>query len=352
MPHTDHKTTNNGRSGDTSMSRPPLETPRPALNELRGAMGRRPSSGGEHFGRLVAARRAELGLSQDELATKMNASRSIVTRIERGYPPSTEVLDRLTEALKMEPEAGALRGSIAKATAGATAGGGALRGSIAKATAGATADAGALRGSIAKATAGATAGGGALRGSIAKATAGATADAGALRGSIAKATAGAAAGAKAGGKRAGTLWTSFDGRRRWLVVGIAVLIPLLLIVGGVLSGDDGAAPSKQAPVAVTASAAPGVLSAVEQAQRQAEKEQAQAEKRAERKAAAAEREREEAAASPPPSSDSSEDFSEPVTVTPSAPAPAPAPSSGGGSSGGGSNAPPPEASHGLGGAGG
>jgi transcriptional regulator with XRE-family HTH domain len=316
------------------MSRPPLETPRPALNELRGAMGRRPSSGGEHFGRLVAARRAELGLSQDELATKMNASRSIVTRIERGYPPSTEVLDRLTEALKMEPEAGALRGSIAKATAGATAGGGALRGSIAKATAGATA------------------GGGALRGSIAKATAGATADAGALRGSIAKATAGAAAGAKAGGKRAGTLWTSFDGRRRWLVVGIAVLIPLLLIVGGVLSGDDGAAPSKQAPVAVTASAAPGVLSAVEQAQRQAEKEQAQAEKRAERKAAAAEREREEAAASPPPSSDSSEDFSEPVTVTPSAPAPAPAPSSGGGSSGGGSNAPPPEASHGLGGAGG
>ncbi len=283
------------------MSQPPLETPRPALNELRGAMGRKPSNGGEHFGRLVAARRAELGLSQDELATKMNASRSIVTRIERGYPPSTEVLDRLTAALKMEPEAGALRGSIAKATAGATAGGGALRGSIAKGTAGTT------------------------------------------------------AAAKAGGKRVGTLWTSLDGRWRWLVVGIAVLIPLLLIVGGVFSGDDGA-PSQEPPVALSASAAPGVLSAVEQAQlqaqRQAEKEQAQAEKRAERKAAAAERRR-EAAASPPPSSDdggSSEDFSEPVIVTPAPPPPAP--SGGGGSSGGGSNAPPPEASHGLGGSGG
>jgi transcriptional regulator with XRE-family HTH domain len=76
-------------------------TTRPAPTEInRGGKSRR---GDEIFGRLVAVRRAGLGLSQEDLAARMNTSRSNVVRIEKGRPPSAGTLKRLTSALDVEP---------------------------------------------------------------------------------------------------------------------------------------------------------------------------------------------------------------------------------------------------------
>ena len=69
------------------------------------------------FGRLVTARRSVLGLSQKALAVRMRTSHAAVVRIEAGQLPSTEVLQRLCDALSGEPETGALRRSIAEARA-------------------------------------------------------------------------------------------------------------------------------------------------------------------------------------------------------------------------------------------
>ena len=70
--------------------------------------GRRSSkSGGEVFGRLVAVRRAGLGLRQEDLAARIDTSQANVARIEEGQPPSTETLTRLAAALNVESGAGA-----------------------------------------------------------------------------------------------------------------------------------------------------------------------------------------------------------------------------------------------------
>jgi transcriptional regulator with XRE-family HTH domain len=70
--------------------------------------GRRSSrSGGEVFGRLVAVRRAGLGLRQEDLAARIDTSQANVARIEEGQPPSTETLTRLAAALNVQSGAGA-----------------------------------------------------------------------------------------------------------------------------------------------------------------------------------------------------------------------------------------------------
>jgi transcriptional regulator with XRE-family HTH domain len=56
----------------------------------------------EKLGRLVAARRAELGLTHRDLATRMDVSRATIARIEKGQPQSTETLRRLAKALRPE----------------------------------------------------------------------------------------------------------------------------------------------------------------------------------------------------------------------------------------------------------
>ncbi len=71
-----------------------------------------------NFGRLVAARRSALGLSQERLAARMHTSPSAVARIEEGHPPSHEVMQALTAALHGERAPGALRRSIARLAAG------------------------------------------------------------------------------------------------------------------------------------------------------------------------------------------------------------------------------------------
>lgn len=63
--------------------------------------------GDEIFGRLVAVRRAGLGLSQEELAARIDTSQANVARIEEGQSPSTETLTRLATALNTEPGTGA-----------------------------------------------------------------------------------------------------------------------------------------------------------------------------------------------------------------------------------------------------
>jgi ribosome-binding protein aMBF1 (putative translation factor) len=54
----------------------------------------------EQLARLVILRRAQLGLSQAELARRMGTSPSVVSRIETGqHPTNTATLKRLAEAL-------------------------------------------------------------------------------------------------------------------------------------------------------------------------------------------------------------------------------------------------------------
>jgi transcriptional regulator with XRE-family HTH domain len=64
------------------------------------------SQGDEIFGRLVAVRRAALGLSQEDLAARMETSQASVAGIENGRPPSLEVLELLGVALAAEPRPG------------------------------------------------------------------------------------------------------------------------------------------------------------------------------------------------------------------------------------------------------
>jgi transcriptional regulator with XRE-family HTH domain len=54
----------------------------------------------EKLGRMVAARRAELGLTHRDLAKRMDVSRPTIARIEKGQPQSTETLRRLAKALR------------------------------------------------------------------------------------------------------------------------------------------------------------------------------------------------------------------------------------------------------------
>ena len=70
---------------------------------------RSPSEGGSVYGGLVAGQRVKLGLTQRELAARINVSRSTVSRIERGQQPSAEMRRRISLALNPAPPAGPLR---------------------------------------------------------------------------------------------------------------------------------------------------------------------------------------------------------------------------------------------------
>lgn len=55
----------------------------------------------EQIARVVIMRRAELGLSQQEVAERMGTTASVISRIETGqHRTSTETLRRLAEALE------------------------------------------------------------------------------------------------------------------------------------------------------------------------------------------------------------------------------------------------------------
>lgn len=55
----------------------------------------------EQLARVVIMRRAELGLSQQDLAERMGTTASVISRIESGqHRTSTETLRRLAEALE------------------------------------------------------------------------------------------------------------------------------------------------------------------------------------------------------------------------------------------------------------
>ncbi len=57
----------------------------------------------EMIARKVIVRRAELGLSQKELAQRVGTSHSAISRIESGqHPTSVQTLIRLAEALELE----------------------------------------------------------------------------------------------------------------------------------------------------------------------------------------------------------------------------------------------------------
>ncbi len=69
-------------------------------------------SGGEVFGRLVAVRRAGLGLSQEDLAARMDTSQPNIAGMEEGRPPSFDTLMRLATALNVEPGTAAVLNSL------------------------------------------------------------------------------------------------------------------------------------------------------------------------------------------------------------------------------------------------
>ena len=59
----------------------------------------------ERVARLVIARRAQLGLTQEELAERMGTSHSAISRIESGrHRTSVDTLQRLAAALETELE--------------------------------------------------------------------------------------------------------------------------------------------------------------------------------------------------------------------------------------------------------
>jgi transcriptional regulator with XRE-family HTH domain len=90
---------------------PAVENARPAPTEVNGSR-EEIGQGGEIFGRLVAVRRAGLGLSQEDLATRMDTSQSNVAGIEEGRPPSLDTLTRLATALDVEPGTAAVLSSL------------------------------------------------------------------------------------------------------------------------------------------------------------------------------------------------------------------------------------------------
>jgi transcriptional regulator with XRE-family HTH domain len=66
----------------------------------RDADGNEPVRDFEEIARMVIMRRAQLGLTQQELAERMNTTKSVISRIESGQHRSgTDTLRRLAEAL-------------------------------------------------------------------------------------------------------------------------------------------------------------------------------------------------------------------------------------------------------------
>jgi transcriptional regulator with XRE-family HTH domain len=260
-------------SGKLPSSRPPLEaTPRAALIGNSGN-GKKTVQGGEIFGRLVAVRRAARGLSQEDLAAMMDTSQSNVARIEEGQPPSSETLKRLAAALDVEPATGGLRRSVARATASGDRARTLRRAGV---SLGVTIVAALWLSMIV------VDGGGARIGL-------ATAAVAALWLSVIVAERGARTGIAAGpnvqrgkaapqrpiaraaasGSGARTPWNALGGRWLWGGPAIAVVVPVLVILGGRSSSTDGGDPSQQSLQA--GSAAPAAPITVVEAQKKAQK---------------------------------------------------------------------------------
>lgn len=83
---------------------------RPASTGINGRATTR--EGDEIFGRLVAVRRAALGLSQEDLAASMETRKANIARIENGRPPSRKMLESLAVALAAEPRRGSAWSSL------------------------------------------------------------------------------------------------------------------------------------------------------------------------------------------------------------------------------------------------
>jgi len=57
------------------------------------------------FGRKIQRRRKEMGITQEELAYRINLSRTHMGHIEQGRrAPSMEVLNKIAKALKTSPK--------------------------------------------------------------------------------------------------------------------------------------------------------------------------------------------------------------------------------------------------------
>lgn len=57
------------------------------------------------FGRKIQKRRKEMGITQEELADRLNLSRTHMGHIEQGRKsPSMEVLNKIAKALKTSPK--------------------------------------------------------------------------------------------------------------------------------------------------------------------------------------------------------------------------------------------------------
>src|SRR6185503_8563057 len=80
--------------------------------------GRNPTEGGRIFGLLVSDQRARLGLTQAELAARLQTSRSTVSRIERGHPPSPELEYRLAAVLNPEVSPGIMGRLVSRVARG------------------------------------------------------------------------------------------------------------------------------------------------------------------------------------------------------------------------------------------
>jgi ribosome-binding protein aMBF1 (putative translation factor) len=92
-----------GRSANRRNSSDPSPSPG------RSRQSRGVTEGGRVYGRLVADKRARLGLTQKELAARMRTNPETVARIEEGHPPSTDLGRRLGMALNTRRRQGRLR---------------------------------------------------------------------------------------------------------------------------------------------------------------------------------------------------------------------------------------------------
>ena len=102
------------RGSATLKERPPPSVAAGALRRPSTAVNGNgiSSQGDEIFGRLVAIRRAALGLSQEDLAVRMETSQASIAGIENGRPPSLEALELLGVALAAEPRTGSAWSSL------------------------------------------------------------------------------------------------------------------------------------------------------------------------------------------------------------------------------------------------
>jgi DNA-binding XRE family transcriptional regulator len=79
---------------------------------------RNPTEGGRIFGLLVSDQRAKLGLTQAELAARLQISRSTISRVERGHPPSPELEYRLAAVLNTDAPPGPMARLVSRVARG------------------------------------------------------------------------------------------------------------------------------------------------------------------------------------------------------------------------------------------